>query len=183
VERHWRTAQARVPDNDLNLIATVHCYDPFQFTHQGADWAGDTPDRRVVGIVFPGPPESPLVPDPSLKLSAGFREWIKAYNSQPRESNPCSPRVIHAAVNQVKEWSDYYGRPVYLGEFGAYTTADPASRAHYYRAFREALEAAGIGWVIWDWKAGFRYWNEKTNAPEPGMREALFGKAQFQQVR
>ena len=38
-----------------------------------------------------------------------------------------------AAVDQIKEWSDYYGRPVYLGEFGAYTTADPASRANYYR--------------------------------------------------
>jgi hypothetical protein len=24
--------------------------------------------------------------------------------------------------------------------------------------------------------AGFRYWNEKTNQPEPGMREALFGR-------
>ena len=30
---------------------------------------------------------------------------------------------------------------------------------------------------IWDWKAGFRYWNEKANQPEPGMREALFGSA------
>ena len=166
----------RLPDNDLNLIATVHCYDPFQFTHQGADWAGNSPDRRVLGIVFPGPPKAPLVPDPSLKLSPGFVDWIQAYNTQPPETNPCGPRAIRAAVDQIKEWSDYYGRPVYLGEFGAYTTADPASRAHYYRTFREALEAAGVGWAIWDWKAGFRYWNEKTNRPEPGMREALFAK-------
>ena len=166
----------RLPDNDLNLIATVHCYDPFQFTHQGADWAGDSPDRRVLGIVFPGPPETSLVPDSNHKLSSGFLDWLKAYNTLPRESNPCSPRVIQAAVAQVKEWSDYYGRPVYLGEFGAFTTADPASRARYYQAFREALESAGIGWALWDWKAGFRYWNEKTNQPEPGMREALFGR-------
>jgi endoglucanase len=39
---------------------------------------------------------------------------------------------MEAAVAQVKEWSEYYGRPVYLGEFGAFTTADPGSRAHYY---------------------------------------------------
>jgi endoglucanase len=166
----------RVPDNDQNLIVTVHCYDPFQFTHQGADWAGDSPDRRVLGIIFPGPPETPLVPDSKLKLSTGFLDWIKAYNTQPRESNPSSERVLQAAAAQFKEWSSYYGRPVYLGEFGAYTTADPASRAHYYQSFREALESAGIGWAIWDWKAGFRYWNEKTGKPEPGMREALFGQ-------
>jgi endoglucanase len=173
----------RVPDNDLNLIVTVHCYDPFQFTHQGADWTGNSPDRRVVGIVFPGPPRTPLIPDPNLKLSPDFREWINMYNSQPREVNPCGTRVIDAAVAQIKEWSAHYGRPVYLGEFGAYTKADTASRAHYYRAFREALESAGIGWAIWDWKAGFRYWNEETNKPEPGMREALFGRTTALHVR
>jgi hypothetical protein len=30
-----------VPPNDPNLILTVHYYDPFNFTHQGADWAGN----------------------------------------------------------------------------------------------------------------------------------------------
>ena len=44
--------------------------------------------------------------------------------------------------------------------------------------FREAAEESKIGWAIWDWKAGFHYWNEKTGRPEPGMRQALFGKAQ-----
>ncbi|MFO0888803.1 MAG: glycoside hydrolase family 5 protein [Isosphaeraceae bacterium] len=166
----------RLPDNDLNLIVSVHCYDPFQFTHQGADWAGNSPDRRVPGIVFPGPPRTPLVPDPQLNLSAGFRDWIRAYNTEPSELNPSSERVLKAAVERIAEWSRYYGRPVHLGEFGAYTAADPASRANYYRAFREALESAGIGWAIWDWKAGFRYWDERTKQPEPGMREALFGQ-------
>src|SRR5207302_496279 len=108
----------------------------------------------------------------------GFLGWLKGYNTLPRETNPCGPRAIRAAVEQIKEWSDYHGRPVYLGEFGAYTTADPASRARYYRTFRETLEAEGIGWAIWDWKVGFRYWDGKTNRPEPGMREALFGKSQ-----
>ncbi len=167
----------RLPDNDLNLIVSVHCYDPFQFTHQGADWAGNSPDRRVVGIVFPGPPAKPLEPDSKLELSAEFRGWLRAYNSEPPASNPSSERFLKAAVERAAEWSRYYGRPIHLGEFGAFTTADPASRANYYRAFREALESAGIGWAIWDWKAGFRYWDEKANQPEPGMHEALFGQS------
>jgi len=29
------------PPNDSNLIVTVHYYNPFQFTHQGAQWVGD----------------------------------------------------------------------------------------------------------------------------------------------
>jgi endoglucanase len=31
----------RLPDNDTNLIVTVHSYAPFYFTHQGATWTGD----------------------------------------------------------------------------------------------------------------------------------------------
>jgi hypothetical protein len=63
-----------------------------------------------------------------------------------------------------------------VGEFGCYIKADAASRANFYGEFRRALEAANLGWAIWDWKAGFRYWNETTQSPEPGMHEALFGK-------
>ena len=88
-----------------------------------------------------------------------------------------------AAINKAKEWSDYYGRPMHVGEFGCFTTADPESRANFYRSFREAAEKAGIGWAIWDWKAGFRYWDEKAGRPAPGMREALFGRQASRTIR
>ncbi len=163
----------RLPDDDENLIVTVHSYDPFQFTHQGATWAG--PDTKITGILFPGPPRTRLVPDPNLKVNRWVLDWVERYNTEPTAENPCAPHVVQAAIAKAREWSDYYGRPVHLGEFGCLATVDPTSRAAYYRTFREAAEKAGIGWAIWDWRAGFRYWGEKTGQPEPGMREALFG--------
>jgi endoglucanase len=166
----------QLPDDDENLIVTVHNYEPFFFTHQGATWTGA--DTKLTGILFPGPPLRPMVPSPALELSPSVVNWLKAYNTEPRASNPSSRRAFSAAIEQAREWSEYYGRPVHVGEFGCFTTADNASRAHYYQAFREAAEEAKIGWAIWDWKAGFHYWNEKSGRPEPGMRQALFGKAQ-----
>ncbi len=165
-------ANLRLPDGDDNIIVTVHCYEPFQFTHQGANWAGV--DRKVTGIVFPGPPATPLKPDPSLNLNPWVLEWIDKYNTYTAETNPCSPIAFVPKIQQAKAWSEEFGRPVYLGEFGAYTTADQASRARFYSAFRQALDASGIGWAIWDWKSGFNYWDAKARQPLPGMREALF---------
>jgi endoglucanase len=41
----------KLPDEDRNIIATVHYYSPMSFTHQGAAWTGQ---RDKVGIVWNG---------------------------------------------------------------------------------------------------------------------------------
>jgi endoglucanase len=161
----------RLPDDDDNLIAAVHCYEPMLFTHQGAGWVQD---QQLTGIVFPGPPKVALEPDPSLGLKPWALERIHKYNTLPSESNPSGPSAFLPKIQKAKAWSEKYGRPVHFGEFGAYTKADQASRAHYYKAMREALESAGIGWAIWDWKSGFNYWDAENQRPLPGMHEALF---------
>ncbi len=163
----------RLPADD-NLIVTVHNYDPFYFTHQGATWAGDDV-KALSGVHFPGPPATPLVIDEKQKPGRGVLAWVQAYNTQPAARNPCGPMAFEGLFEQAKEWSEYYGRPIHLGEFGAFTAADPQSRANYYRAAREAAEKAGFGWAIWDWKAGFRYWNAQEGHAEPGLKDALLG--------
>jgi endoglucanase len=161
--------------SDDNVIVSVHCYDPFYFTHQGATWTdGQTP---VTGIIFPGPPAQPLVPDPKLHLKKSMLDWIEKYNTLPADKNPSSALAFADKLKSVHAWSDYYGRPVHLGEFGAYVKADETSRANFYSAMRRAAEQEKIGWCLWDWSANFRYWDKRKNAPMPGMRAALFGSA------
>lgn len=164
--------QLWLPETDRNLIVTVHCYDPFRFTHQGASWAGA--DARLTGIEFPGPPARPLVVSAELRVSAATADWITRYNNLPRDSNPSGDRAFRGTIQRAKQWSEYYGRPVHVGEFGAYVKADAGSRARFYAQFRACLDEAGIGWAMWDWKAGFRYWDDASGQPAPGMREALF---------
>ena len=99
----------RLPDDDQNIIVTLHCYDPMFFTHQGADWVG--PEQRVTGIVFPGPPKTPLGPDPSLDLKPWTLERIHKYNTLFGESNPSSSKPFRDKIQQAKAWSEEFGRP------------------------------------------------------------------------
>ena len=159
---------------DDNVIVSVHCYEPFYFTHQGATWAG--PDTKQTGIIFPGPPASPLVPDARLNLNPWVLDWIKKYNTLPAEKNPSGQSAFAGKLKYVRAWSDYYGRPVHLGEFGANIKVDAQSRANFYSAMRRTAEELQIGWCLWDWSAGFRYWDKAQNRALPGMHAALFGQ-------
>ena len=160
---------------DDNVIVSVHCYEPFNFTHQGASWAG--PDVRQTGIHFPGPPATPLEVDTKLGLNNYVVDWITRYNTLPPGKNPSGPELFVSALKNARAWSDHYGRPVHFGEFGAIVKADAKSRANFYSAFRRAAENENLGWCIWDWGANFRYWDKTKNEPMPGMNEALFGKS------
>jgi endoglucanase len=158
------------PDN--NVIVSIHCYDPFYFTHQGATWTGgETP---LTGIKFPGPPAAPLMVDPALKLKPYLLDWIAKYNSLPKDKNPSSRLAFEEKLKYCRAWSDFYGRPAHLGEFGAFTKADETSRANFYSAMRHTAEDQKIGWCIWDWSAGFRYWDKRKQQSLPGMHAALF---------
>jgi endoglucanase len=43
-----------LPSDDRNIIATIHYYQPFEFTHQGASW---TNQRGKLGVPWNGTPE------------------------------------------------------------------------------------------------------------------------------
>ncbi len=71
----WALLKLKLPD-DPNLILTVHFYDPFEFTHQGAPWASEKV-RKLSGIKWEGT-------DTELKpIRASFdqaAEWAKKNN-------------------------------------------------------------------------------------------------------
>ena len=157
---------------ERNLIVTVHSYEPFTFTHQGTTWTGDS--VATVGIKYPGPPNQPLQPDPAaVRSSSWISNWFKNYNTMEASRNPSGPVAFAARMEKVAAWGKANNRPIHLGEFGAFEKADRASRVHYYADMRRTAERLDFGWAVWDWKAGFRYWD--GDKPVEGMREALFG--------
>ncbi len=159
----------RLPDGDDRIIVTVHCYEPFYFTHQAAGWVQLKPLR---GLVYPGPPQVPFVVPDSLKENSGLRSFVEGYNTLPTEWNPCSPKTIRELLDLARDWSAHFGRPVHLGEFGSHDIGDLPSRTRYAKDVRSLAEARGIPWTWWEWKAGFGYWDPENNRPL--LRSGLF---------
>ncbi len=159
----------RLPDDDDRIIVTVHCYEPFHFTHQGAGWVGF---QALKGVIYPGPPATPLQVPESLKGNPGVCQFIESYNTLPADRNPCSAKSVRLMLDAVQAWSIEFGRPVHLGEFGAHNIGDDASRGRYLHDVKSLAEERKIPWTLWEWKSSFGYWEPKTN--QPRFRAALF---------
>lgn len=127
----WNSAAAlnrlELTRNTRNLIFTFHFYDPFEYTHQGAEWVD------------------------------GANEWLgTAFGSGADYAQ------IHTTFDEVVAWSRRNQVPVFLGEFGAYSTSDMAMRAEYTQAVRVAAEERNIAWCYWEFAAGFGIYDPNT---------------------
>ena len=126
--------------NDANLIATVHNYSPFTFTHQGAEWI------------------SPVMP-----------VGVVCCNTV-QQSELTAPLDIAAAWSAAKRY------PIYVGEFGAYSKADDASRSDFNRKMRAAMEARGMSWAYWEFAAGFGVYDPVKLTFRQGLLNSLLGR-------
>lgn len=63
----------KLPENDRNIIVTVHFYHPMAFTHQGAPWSKENKDLK--GIKWTGSSEEKQLIETKLKVAA---DWSKA---------------------------------------------------------------------------------------------------------
>jgi len=125
--------------NDANLIATVHNYSPFNFTHQGAEWV------------------NPVLPLGVKCCSA----------SQEAE--------MTAPLDVAKAWSAAKHYPMFVGEFGAYSKADEASRIDFNRKMREAMESRGMSWAYWEFAAGFGVYDPVALSFRQSLLTSLLG--------
>jgi endoglucanase len=71
-----RLADLKLPEQDRNLIVTVHFYEPFAFTHQGASW---TNQKDKLGFDWTGSAEEVVALNRAFDKAAA---WSKA-NQRP----------------------------------------------------------------------------------------------------
>ena len=261
----------QLPD-DPNIIATVHFYDPFTFTHQGAEWVNPSPP---LGILWTGGNRSfsPVWQNWSWDTEVNFvkngldeflqidylKGWAGFYlhtvktskgyttlafttdkaidlqiscNTEKEnevaqitsnagtetllELSQCgspeklkdliiqnasdSPQTfllenleirgpkgstspfedertqISTQFDETVTWAQKHNRPIFLGEFGAYSKADRDSRVRWTNFVRSELEKRGFSWAYWEFGAGFGVYNRDNKIWRDELLEALIQK-------
>lgn len=150
---------------DSAVFYSVHYYDPYQFTHQGASWNAA---RHLGDVPYPAAAR-PLAE--SLAASAAAIEAAPLNEAQKRAALADARRRLEAyrrsdfgrasiarAFERIAQWAranDIPPQRILLGEFGArggpgtITAARPAERARWLRDVREEAEARGFAWAVW----------------------------------
>jgi endoglucanase len=162
--------QLRLPE-DENVILTFHFYDPFLFTHQGAEWVGR--EYHTVGVQWPGPPAVPLTPIPEAKAVRWVERWFKDYDAVTGDRNPAGAEPIRKQLDRAVRWGEKLRKPLWMGEFGAYGKADMPSRVNWTTFMRQEAEARGITWAYWEFGAGFGVYDRETQRWNEELLHAL----------
>ncbi|MEX0957344.1 MAG: cellulase family glycosylhydrolase [Rhizobiaceae bacterium] len=172
-QRH-ETLSGMEPFGDRNIIYAVHYYDPFYFTHQGANWGGpDDPLRHLTGLPFPAEITDAGVRANVAKLRDEGRGAI-AGELESSLAEPWTEDGIAAAFGMMAAWRERYDRPVIVNEFGVLRFVAPrASRLEWLAAVGRQARAHCIGWTHWDFQDGFGLIDPETGMPDPGVIGAL----------
>jgi endoglucanase len=82
-------------------------------------------------------------------------------------------RQVASDLDQAAAWGKRNGRPLYLGEFGAYSKADMDSRVWWMAFVARQAEARDISWAYWEFCSGFGIYDKDDGVWHAPLLEAL----------
>jgi len=99
-------SQLELPD-DPNVVAAAHVYDPELFTLQGQTWM--PAEYGTIGVLFSGPPPTPLTPIAAAQAVPWVVQWFADYNTLPTESNPSGPSIERQQLDLLTAFAQSTG--------------------------------------------------------------------------
>jgi len=142
--------------SDDNLIYTFHFYDPFLFTHQGAEWV--VPSMApLAGVPFPYNSGTMPACPASLKGS-----WVESLvNNYPSDGTIAQVKQL---INTAISFRNSRNVKIFCGEFGVYMkNSNTDDRSYWYQVVRDYLEQNNIPWTSWDYKGSFGLFTKGSN--------------------
>lgn len=86
--------------------------------------------------------------------------------------------ALNAEMDKAAAWGKEHNRPIYLGEFGAYSAAPQESRVRWTSAVARAAEERGMSWAYWEFAAGFGIYDLGNQSWHKDLLQALLPNAE-----
>lgn len=97
-------------------------------------------------------------------------EWVQNSNAWlgiQWKGTQAEQAVLLRELDTAARWSEKNGRPLLMGEFGAYSKAGMESRQRWTAFMARSAEERGFSWAYWEFASGFgaydlnqRKWND-----------------------
>ncbi len=100
---------------------------------------------------------------------AGADHWV----GRTWQGTEAEQRAVAADFDAAAQWASAHGRILYLGEFGAVTTADIDSRARWTRCVVGEAAKRGIPWAYWEFCSNFGAYDQAKRAWSQPLLDAF----------
>jgi endoglucanase len=162
-------SQDRLPDLYAPVIADLRTQHPDRWIIVGGgNW------NNIAGMLALEVPD-----DPRIALTFHYYSPFEFTHQRAEWVTPVMPASDWGTDQDKRRlqsdmgWASGRDLPILLGEFGAYSAADPGQRAAWTATARRAAEAQGFGWCVWALDAGFPIRVPGTDDWVTGMQDAL----------
>jgi hypothetical protein len=139
--------------NDEKLFYTFHFYEPYIFTHQGADWTSDKTYMKG----FPYPYRRRKMPEMSKDAIGTSVE--KDYNKYYFEG---TKQYLYERTNQIANFCAKNNMPLICTESGVIDIADKDSRDNYLKDVTSIMYQFNIPVALWDYDQRFSIKQDST---------------------
>lgn len=129
-----------------NLIYVFHFYEPFIFSHQGADWVGN--QNKTIDIPYPY--NALTMPEMNAEIlgTAGEINY-RDYNVMANKTS------LQHKIEIVSAWANKHNVALWCTEFGAINTIPSSYRCNYFKDVLSVLKEKNIKSYLWEYKGNF----------------------------
>jgi len=139
-------SMGKLSSDDGRVLYTFHFYEPYVFTHQGADWTKEK--TYMIGLPYPFKKRKM----PELVGAAPDSEVIKEFERFPRESNY---EYLYSRIKKIKADADKLNLPLICTETGVINLASTKAKSAYLRDITSIMKKFDIPVMLWDYNDKF----------------------------
>lgn len=107
---------------------------------------------------------------------AGSEAWL----GTRWEGTEGERKAVTDLLDRAARWAQTHRRPLYMGEYGAYSKADMESRVRWTRFVRSEAERRGFSTAYWEFGAQFGLYDRDAKGWRKTLLDAVVGKAAVQ---